>query len=34
MASFMTTLLPALGFFSIGLLIAWLIWGRNGTDNV
>jgi len=34
MGSFMTTLLPALGFYAVGLLLAWFIWGRNGSDNV
>jgi hypothetical protein len=33
MASFVTTLVPALGFFAVGVVIAWFIWGRNGSDN-
>ncbi len=33
MASFFTTLIPALAFFCIGLLIAWFIWGNSGSDN-
>jgi hypothetical protein len=30
--SFLEVLFPALLFFVIGLLIAWLIWGRDA-DN-
>lgn len=30
---FLNTLIPALIFFAIGLLIAWLIWGRDSSDN-
>lgn len=33
MASFATTLIPAIGFYLLGLLIAWLIWGRDSSDN-
>ncbi len=31
--SFISTLIPALIFYAIGLLIAWLIWGRTSSDN-
>jgi hypothetical protein len=27
------TLIPALIFYAIGLLIAWLIWGRGTSDD-
>ncbi len=30
---FIGTLIPALIFYAIGLLIAWLIWGRNASDD-
>ena len=33
MASFLTTLIPALALFCLGLLIAWFIWGRSSSDN-
>ena len=33
MASFLVTLVPALVFFLIGLLIAWFLWGNNSSDN-
>ena len=33
MASLFTTLIPALLFFAIGLLIAWFIWGNDSADN-
>jgi hypothetical protein len=31
--TFLNTLIPALIFYAIGVMIAWLIWGRNTTDN-
>lgn len=34
MSSFLATLIPALAFFLIGLMIAWLIWGRDSNENV
>lgn len=34
MSSFLATLIPALGYFLIGLMIALLIWGRDSHDNV
>ena len=30
---FMSTLIPALGAYAIGLLIAWFAWGNNSSDN-
>ncbi len=33
MTGFLATLIPALAFYAIGLLIAWFIWGQSGSDN-
>jgi hypothetical protein len=33
MASFLVTLVPALVFFLLGLVIAWFIWGSDRSDN-
>ena len=30
---FMNTLIPALIFYAIGVLIAWFIWGRDGSRS-
>ncbi len=30
---FLGTLIPALIFYAIGLLIAWFIWGRTASDD-
>jgi uncharacterized membrane protein YciS (DUF1049 family) len=30
---FLSTLIPALVAFAIGLIIAWLIWGADRSDN-
>lgn len=34
MSSFLAILIPSLVYFLIGLMIAWLIWGRDSLDNV
>ena len=31
--TFLNTLIPALAFYAIGVMIAWLIWGRDSADN-
>lgn len=33
-ATFLMTLVPALGAFALGLLIAWFIWGGTRARNV
>jgi hypothetical protein len=33
MASFLVTLVPALAFFLLGLMIAWFIWGGDRSNN-
>jgi hypothetical protein len=33
MALFMQTLIPALLAYAVGLIIAWFIWGRDGSEN-
>ncbi len=33
MASFLVTLIPALGFFFLGLFIAYFIWGVDRSDK-
>ena len=32
MSNFIVTLVPALGAFVVGLVIAWVIWGRGTRD--
>ncbi len=33
MTGFLATLVPSLVAFAIGLIIAYLIWGGNASDN-
>jgi hypothetical protein len=33
MSGFLVTLIPALGFFLVGLVIAYLIWGNSDSSN-
>jgi hypothetical protein len=33
MASFLVTLVPALAFFLLGLMISWFIWGGDRSNN-
>jgi hypothetical protein len=30
---FMSTLIPALAFYALGVLVAWFIWGRSGSED-
>lgn len=32
MSSFLHTLIPALVAFAVGVLVAWLIWGRRSEN--
>ncbi len=31
--SFLQALIPAIGFYLLGLLVAWFIWGNDRSNN-